>query len=645
MSNSHEAFKALGPTDWESFAKEDHKTLIADIFSDAYCLIDSIPVSLKEESQKTGRPRAATDSEKPISLPGRAEDSANRARELRKEWKDVKVNSRDNPLGINVYKLSAKDGKGAWFARRSVHEGLSFDRWKSGMEREFAESLKVQGEPGDGKIRGLGADKRVVQQTVDGCGKMEIYQLSARFPGPATPRDFVTLCLSSDTSAVPQSQSRYYMLVSKPCTHPECPQRQGFIRGTYESVEFIRELKVDKPPRKVRPSVDGDNGGQENALDGTGENEEAETIIEWVMITRSDPGGSVPRFMIERGTPPGISNDANKFFQWISSSEFEKLLEQGDEDAQDEKASGADPSPATGEILVDSHERRIDNGPEKPRPITADEDAEKLPGPGGVYGVVSGALGVASAAASRLLGTATESDTSSPYVSDDDSSTHSFHSCDTVEDAQATEQLSKEPSPSVSTGGGNKSAESVHSMDSTTRRSSHHEKELKKLEDRRRKMEEKLERAQERALAKKNNETQRDEQALQKLQEKHERAMAKQEEKYQRERKKLEAKRANEEKKAEERRRKQVEREEKANIALELQKVRAERDVARKEIEILTEQVGQLQTMNTKLVARLGREGVEVSQGDETTVDSGPGSLRRVVTDKDVDLKLSNGSS
>ncbi|KAF5016598.1 hypothetical protein F66182_11674 [Fusarium sp. NRRL 66182] len=36
------------------------------------------------------------------------------------------------------------------------------------------------------------------------------------------------------------------------------------------------------------------------------------------MITRSDPGGSVPRWMVERGTPKSITGDAVKFLNWAS---------------------------------------------------------------------------------------------------------------------------------------------------------------------------------------------------------------------------------------------------------------------------------------------------------------------------------------
>jgi hypothetical protein len=52
-------------------------------------------------------------------------------------------------------------------------------------------------------------------------------------------------------------------------------------------------------------------------MDVPREDDESEcNPVEWIMITRSDPGGSVPRFMIERGTPGGIVADASKFLNW-----------------------------------------------------------------------------------------------------------------------------------------------------------------------------------------------------------------------------------------------------------------------------------------------------------------------------------------
>lgn len=168
----HDAFKALAPIEWDTINQDDLKTFLTDTFVDAQCLIDSIPISLNSKSNSAGRPRSATD---PVgSKPSeQAQKSSDSAEHLRKEWKEVQVSPKENPLGVNVYKMSSKDRKGAWFARRSVHEGMSFDQWKLGMQSEFAESLKVQGEPGSGKIRGIGADRKVVDTVVDGCGKME----------------------------------------------------------------------------------------------------------------------------------------------------------------------------------------------------------------------------------------------------------------------------------------------------------------------------------------------------------------------------------------------------------------------------------------------------------------------------------------
>ena len=72
-----------------------------------------------------------------------------------------------------VYKLGGKDGNGAWFARRSVHEGLGFKKWKLALQREFPESLEVQGGPGEGNIRGIGGERRVERRAVEGVGTIE----------------------------------------------------------------------------------------------------------------------------------------------------------------------------------------------------------------------------------------------------------------------------------------------------------------------------------------------------------------------------------------------------------------------------------------------------------------------------------------
>ncbi|KAI0840629.1 hypothetical protein F5Y06DRAFT_244505 [Hypoxylon sp. FL0890] len=693
MPSPHEAFKALGPINWEDIAQDRLDEFLQDIFIDAQCIVDSIPVS-SPSSQKVGRPRSATDSK--LSLPSNNSKSSDRATELGKDWKEVKVNPRDNPLGLDVYKLAAKDGKGAWFARRSVHDGLTFEKWKLGMEKELDESMKVQGKPGDGSIRGIGADKKVVNQIVEGRGKVQVYQLSAQFPGPATPRDFITLLLSSDSAIDAPGAPRHFMLVSKPCIHPECPPRQGYVRGQYESVEFIREVRVEKQLRKVRSSVDlandestattrnsaeniarqatirsarqaadsasstksedgrrrGKTIGSMDVGDKAEEEENYETMVEWLMVTRSDPGGSVPRFMVERGTPPGIAGDANKFLKWLSSKSISGFTEADEDDTRlKHEASKAEEAENLGPVDTQANYSQV---PTRSPPTAAEEKegAEEQLGPTGFYGMIANALNAAGSVATshlpNIFGSVQGDDTDSSDLSsepreDDESSIHSFHSLE-AEGVDENDNASSKPedsstqlTPSLTNGG----AESMRSTDSLTRSTapSQHDKELRKLEERKRKTEEKLRRAQEKALAKRGSasdaSSQREEAAMQKLREKHEREMAKQQEKYQRELKKFEAKKANEQKKAEERQRKALEREEKANLAMELDKVRAERDIARKQMEILKEQIGDLQTQNTRLVARLGREGISLDEEDSNGDRNGdrPG-IKRAATDR-----------
>ena len=196
-SQAHELFKALGPIHWEQDLNVDVpdqlRQSLSDIFSHAHSLVDSVPVAVDPATAPAaatitpGRQRSSTDPPPPKLHPPIATPPSERSLDLRKEWKEVKVNPRENPLGLNVYKLAAKDGRGAWFARHSVHQGLSFDKWKLGMEREFAESMKIQGSPGSGNIRGIGAEKRVEDRLIDGCGRMQgVYspRLATTAPSP-----------------------------------------------------------------------------------------------------------------------------------------------------------------------------------------------------------------------------------------------------------------------------------------------------------------------------------------------------------------------------------------------------------------------------------------------------------------------------
>jgi hypothetical protein len=474
---------------------------------------------------------------------------------------------------------------------------------------------------------------------------------------------------------------RQFMIVSRPCDHPDCPPRSGFIRGTYESVEVIREVPVEKPLRRVRSSIDLSRDDLKGAVDGghvskeavlraakravgdevesegegrtvshrlsdDGDTGDMEMAIEWLMVTRSDPGGSVPRFMVEKGTPGGIISDAGKFLKWLSSQTMDGLAKHTPSGAEQQETKPTGESPEQeqpGELPAGTSAK--DHVPD------GEPEAQEEPSPSnsGIYGLLSSALGMAtSAVASRVAAFApsarlsdsdisgAESDTSeASFASAEEGSTSQLDSSipnnnNLEETISATDDISTRSTHSTLSDATNTLSREITPSATVSQAKSQHEKELAKLQARMRKAQEKLERAQARRNAKQNStsngdstseptkdakQKEKDDQALAKLREKHAREIARQEEKYQRELQRLEAKRAAEERKAEARRRKAAEREERGNLAMELERVKAERDVARKEVEMLRERVGELQGQCTMLVARLGTEGVDVGGG------------------------------
>jgi hypothetical protein len=652
----HEPLKALGPVDWAAVTEDDLKQFMNTTFLHAQTVVDSIPAATKP--QQPGRARSHTDSSVAFDPASRHHTNtsasadastaaaAAHAAKLQKEWKEVKIPPRDNPHSMSVYKLAGKDGRGAWFARRSMHEGISFDKFRLGLETEFGHTLQHTTGPGTGNVRGIGAERKAEHLECEGVGQADVWLLNAQFPGPTTPRDFVTLFLTgTGGNNAKTSGPRQFMVVSKPCNHPECAPRSAYIRGNYESVELIREVPVEKPLRRVRSSVDI---GQEAVLraaqkraetksdEGLGERDlsrslarlpprdrsegsetagdDVEMAIEWVMVTRSDPGGSVPRFMVEKGTPAGIVTDAGKFLRWLETRTEQKL-----EDSRagvPEKPGDEAPKHNQGEATTARPHQSsagIPKSPPEPFNTTAEEDVQ----PSGFYNMIAGAIGAASSmVASRLPGVAHSTSELDPDLQDSESDTESEASFASAQEPEAETPIAKVLSgEDVSLGAGDMgSMHSARSDESSTKAAaSHHEKHLKKLQDRHRKLAEKMARQQERASQGKSDQS--DDQ-LAKLKEKHEKEIARQEENYRKEVKKMEEKKLKEERKAEERRKKQQEKDERSNAAMQLEKVKVERDMALKQIDILRDQVGELQAQNTKLVAQLGKLGGLTSTND-----------------------------
>ncbi|KAL8863615.1 MAG: hypothetical protein Q9178_000297 [Gyalolechia marmorata] len=780
MAALHSALQSLGPSDFSSIPTEKSQTkdYLRNLFTQAQIIIDSVPPPAETPTTPV-RSRSNTTTS---IVSGASDLSASSARSapinpvntsLQKEWsKPIKLGAKENPLGMSVYKMGGKDGRGAWFARRSVHEGLGFRKWKLGLQREFPETMEVQGGPGEGNIRGIGGERRVEKIAVDGVGNIEgkfdvlsawillnehdrltrqVYHLSAQFPGPTVPRDFVTLLVTSSAALdgpFPPSDSspstalhereleasdkitspRHFLVISKPCIHPDCPPRDGFIRGQYESVEFIREIpiKPDKPsPRKSSSTTDLqrlrhsntaplveqaaltrsaqrtlDRGGcgeemlasmdaeghvplakdilvQEGRKRGNtisfaesrgarakGQEmdnplEEADDIVEqnpveWIMVTRSDPGGSVPRFLVERGTPAGIVSDASKFLDWACTKEHpvkddygEKALAVDQEIAQQNSHAEA-----LEQYQTNGHLAGLEGVPKSTESSTTltddivrdrDDLAIELAQQSGFLSTITKATvaGIESYAPQsvidRLPGHEHEDTGSSRLSSKQEISAASGVENDSrrVSMASTSDSVSFASAEEAFDDASSTSPKSIKSTIQTSPTATREDRELAKLQQRKKALDEQLARIREKETKDKEELTSREEERIRKAEEKHARETTKQEQRYQKELARLEAKRVKEEQKELEKKKKIEDKDGKLKLIKERDSARAEVESLKREKEMLREQVGALQRENTALVTKVGKSEVgkqvlgEVKKEIESEGRSRSNSLRR----------------
>ncbi|KAL8670563.1 MAG: hypothetical protein Q9168_004911, partial [Polycauliona sp. 1 TL-2023] len=727
MAALHAALQSLGPSDFSSVPTEESQTkdYLQNLFTQAQIIIDSIPPPIEVPSTTSPCSKTTTSAASSASdlLASSARsvpiDPANSS--LQKEWsKPIKLGAKENPLAMSVYKMAGKDGRGAWFARRSVHEGLGFRKWKLGLQREFPETMEVQGGPGEGNIRGIGGERRVEKIVIDGVGTIEVYHLSAQFPGPTTPRDFVTLLVTSSTAldgpgptsgSAPSTTTherdpelpdrntppRHFLVISKPCIHPDCPQRDGFIRGQYESVEFIREIPAKSNQssptkssstsdllklryssstplpaeaaltRNAQQTLDRGGSGEEMLanMDPDGQvplakdilvqegrkrgktisfaesrgsqakgeemdkhQDEAEDLaeqnpVEWIMLTRSDPGGSVPRFMVERGTPAGIVSDATKFLDWACKKEHPVQDDYGEKAStvEDNTAQQNDQPAASEEHQTNGQVASLDipESTESSMTLTDKNVGDQgglAPEPASQSGYIStiknaAVAGIESYAPQsvidRLPGQQQGADTVSSGASkapqqlpsssvDIDSKRASVVSTsDSLSFASAEEGFDDASSTSP---------KSTKSATQTTPTATREDRELAKLQQRKKALDESLARTREKETKDKEELTSKEEERIRKAEEKHARETTKHEQRYQKELAKIEAKRLKDEQKEVEKKKKLDDKDEKAKLTRERDAARLEADNLKKEQEMLKEQVGALQRENTALVTK-----------------------------------------
>ncbi|KAK5937389.1 hypothetical protein PMZ80_010396 [Knufia obscura] len=650
MAELHEALKYLGPAQWSGIPTggQELDSYLEDLFSHCQLIVDSVPIPTTKDApqQPQAQPhgRATKASEVTLSSERSAPPPFGHEK-LQKEWgKPMKMKASENPLGLSVYKMSGKDSKGAWFARCSVHEGISFSKFKKSLQMEFEKSLAEPGPPGTGNVRGIGGEERVEQIKTD-KGKVEVFRLSAQFPGPTAARDFVTMLVTSDKAMHVENETkdhfapRHYMIVSRPCDHPNTQPRQGFVRGFYESIEFIREV-----PRKLKTSQSSIDLGGEKHTSGAHRRSRAATDaqasedkssggpdptdpednpVEWMMITRSDPGGGIPRFLVERGTPSSICADAVKFVDWACQNEDDLAAVEGNADK---------PQPQRTESyqgwrnrsLVGVEENGKEGFPDVGQPPqtaveqmpTADQSQNN-----GLYGAVAGAAAglrsytpqavldrlPAGSSQTELNGPAKSAETSntmSPAGMDDDqqsiTSTSSFASAEdhlSSSEDEGAEKISIDSQQSANTMTGSK--EQLQ-----------HERELRKLDDRKQALHKKFADTQSKFDEARSKQADSDAHQTQKVIDKHERDLKKHQAKFHKELEKIERKQEKERRKAAEKAKRQVNKDKETKLTRERDEARQELDLVKKEAESLKGIVQDLQKENTALVMKLGRAGL-----------------------------------
>jgi hypothetical protein len=179
MSELHTALACLRPKDFSDVPTNSLETFLPEILANAELIANSVPPAPNGTPYESSKPTrtssqpAANAADLTISEARRPPPGKAHA-DLQKSWgKPLKLGAKDAATGMSVFKMAGHDRHGAWFARTGVHEGLGFNKWKQSMQKEFPESLEVQGGPGEGNVRGIGGDQRLEQMTVDGIGKLE----------------------------------------------------------------------------------------------------------------------------------------------------------------------------------------------------------------------------------------------------------------------------------------------------------------------------------------------------------------------------------------------------------------------------------------------------------------------------------------
>jgi hypothetical protein len=363
------------------------------------------------------------------------------------------------------------------------------------------------------------------------------------------------------------------MVVSIPVSHPDAPPRNGMVRGFYESIEMIREIPLE-----------GATDAESNP-------------VEWIMVTRSDPGGGIPRFMVERNVPGSIVQDAVKFLDWACAKSDDDgaavVIKDGalsPEQVHDpERKHSIAESNGIGAGVGTSIAERPSNSTR--RASHRAETASTAPSEGILAQIRHSVEAYIPDALNPMERTISSSSSSSS------SSAESFASAEQFTMAPEGLPIADDiPTPSTI------SQPEIPIVDDSP-----HGRKLQEIEDKKKQLKERLDQAQEKQAKDLANESNKTQKEMEKAAEKHSKERKKHEDKFEKEIRKLEERREKETKKLLARQQKEADKNQLAKAQRERDEHKQRAEILEQENKLLKQQIGELQSENTALVARLGK--------------------------------------
>ena len=257
---------------------------------------------------------------------------------------DVEVHKRSIPISdlssiswsagpINRNKPIAIEAEN-WFARRSVHDGVSSkDRKGSASWAEFVYGLRDEHSKHECDFTPtlydahhiLNWNEQVHQLEAENGFEgrysdltMSIYEMCHAIPAPLQPRCFSVLVVTASTSpssfiavTVPVDlssprplEASFYSSSRNLNEGVDDQQRKKPVFGVYTAVETVRILDKD-----ISSPGRGGKKGQ----------------IEWTMATASDAKGNLPMFIQKVSMPGAVPKDVSYFMDWIPSVSKEEV--------------------------------------------------------------------------------------------------------------------------------------------------------------------------------------------------------------------------------------------------------------------------------------------------------------------------------